>query len=84
VIVPGSVRATLTALAFICISSLALGIGPPLTAFLAGQFGGHLAIGLAGTALCSLLGTLIFMSRAAKWLGLEIQAVEEAAAPSGG
>jgi MFS family permease len=84
VIVPGSVRATLTALAFICISSLALGIGPPLTAFLAGQFGGHLAIGLVGTALCSLFGTLIFMSRAAKWLALEVQAVEEAAAHSGG
>ena len=54
-IAPASMRATFTALLLICISSIGLGVGPPVAAYLGERLGG-IAAGLSVLALVSAAG----------------------------
>ena len=54
-IAPPTMRATFTALLLICISSIGLGIGPPLAAAIAGSRGGDLAGGLTVLGLIAVV-----------------------------
>lgn len=54
-IAPPAMRATMTALILICLTTLSLGIAPPLTAYLARMFAGEGALGV-GLALMTVIG----------------------------
>lgn len=67
-IAPGTMRATLTALLLICISSIGLGIGPPLAAAL-GTWRGGIGGGLVALGIGDLVLAVAALAAAARPLG---------------
>ena len=68
-IAPSPMRATFTALLLICISSIGLGVGPPVAAAIAASSGGGLAVGLTVLGLIAAVLAGIAFAAAIRPLG---------------
>ena len=89
-IAPPTMRATLTALMLICISSIGLGVGPPLAAVIAQAAGGGpgaLGVGVQAVAVLGLVAAAGLFALAVRPLGAALRAMQLPAtgtgAPSG-
>ena len=82
-IAPPTMRATFTALLLICISSVGLGLGPPLAAAVAhhaGDGADALGIGLRAVALLGFAGATALFALAARPLALALASLQGGAA----
>ena len=82
-IAPPTMRATFTALLLICISSVGLGLGPPLAAAVAHRAGDGadaLGIGLRAVALLGFVGATALFALAARPLALALASLQGGAA----